>query len=126
MSNEYEFIRDFIIMHYHVTERDDTAFWHYCRNMEIPESLDHRIRLFKESGRVFQAEGDVFGENSWTQVMLGQGLMPEQYHPIVDMMSDPELQHFLKSIKASVDNVVGQLPAHQAFLNAYCPAKLAE
>ncbi|MEJ6812286.1 MAG: tryptophan 7-halogenase, partial [Oceanospirillaceae bacterium] len=123
MSDEYNFIRDFIIMHYHVTERSDTAFWRQCKTMDIPESLDHRLRLFKQSGRVFQGEGDVFGENSWTQVMLGQGLMPEQYHPIVDMMSDAELERFLKTNKAMVDQVVGQLPTHQQFLNQYCPAK---
>ena len=123
MSDEYNFIRDFIIMHYHVTERSDTAFWRQCKTMDIPESLDHRLRLFKQSGRVFQGEGDVFGENSWTQVMLGQGLMPEQYHPIVDMMSDAELERFLKTNKAMVDQVVGQLPTHQQFLNQYCPVK---
>jgi tryptophan halogenase len=123
MSDEYCFIRDFIIMHYHVTERTDTEFWRKCKEMEIPESLDHRLRLFKESGRVFQGEGDVFGENSWTQVMLGQGLMPEQYHPIVNMMSDQELERFLRSNKDVVDRVVAELPSHQQFLAQYCPAK---
>jgi tryptophan halogenase len=92
--------------------------------MEIPDSLDHRLRLFKQSGRVFQGEGDVFGENSWTQVMLGQGLMPEQYHPIVNMMSDSELQGFLQSNRALVDHVINQLPSHQQFLSQYCPSKL--
>ena len=123
MSDEYCFIRDFIIMHYHVTERTDTEFWRKCKEMEIPESLDHRLRLFKESGRVFQDKGDVFGENSWTQVMLGQGLMPEQYHPIVNMMSDQELERFLRSNKDVVDRVVAELPSHQQFLAQYCPAK---
>ena len=123
MSDEYNFIRDFIIMHYHVTERTDTEFWRHCKNMDIPDSLDHRLRLFKDSGRVFQGEGDVFGENSWTQVMLGQGLTPEQYHPIVNMMSDNELERFLKGNKASVDNTLKQLPTHQQFIAQYCPAK---
>lgn len=124
MSDEYYFIRDFIIMHYHVTERRDTDFWKHCGEMEIPDSLDHRLRLFKQSGRVFQGEGDVFGENSWTQVMLGQGLMPEQYHPIVNMMSDSELKGFLQSNRALVDHVINQLPSHQQFLSQYCPPKL--
>jgi tryptophan halogenase len=123
MSDEYYFIRDFIIMHYHVTERTDTEFWRQCKDMDIPDSLDHRLRLFKDSGRVFQGEGDVFGENSWTQVMLGQGLMPKQYHPIVNMMSDAELERFLKTNKTKVDQVIGQLPTHQQFLSQYCPAK---
>lgn len=109
-------------MHYHVTERMDTEFWKRCKEMDIPDSLDHRLRLFKESGRVFQGEGDVFGENSWTQVMLGQGLMPQQYHPIVNMMSDSELQGFLRSNKAVVEHVINQLPTHQQFLSQYCPS----
>ena len=123
MSDEYYFIRDFIIMHYHVTERTDTDFWRRCKSMDIPDSLDHRLRLFSQSGRVFQGEGDVFGENSWTQVMLGQGLMPEQYHPIVNMMSDRELEEFLCGNKAVVDQVISQLPSHQQFLAQYCPAE---
>jgi len=72
MKFEIENIRDFIILHYHVTNRTDTPFWRHCRTMEIPESLQHRIDLFKETGRVFKVPTELFGENSWTQVMLGQ------------------------------------------------------
>jgi|TARA_B100000941_G_C28312718_1_gene452361 tryptophan halogenase len=122
MSDEYEYIRDFIIMHYHVTERDDSAFWRYCRTMDIPATLQHKLDLFLEAGRVFHGEGDVFAENSWTQVMLGQGLTPEQYHPIVNMMSNKELESFLANLKAMVDHSVGQLPSHDVFLSKYCPA----
>jgi len=120
MKEEFLFVRDFIVLHYHVTEREDTPFWRHCKNMPIPDTLQHRIDLFKASGRIFQKANDVFAENSWSQVMLGQGLMPEQYHPIVNMMSDEELKGFLNGIKASVDNMVGQLPSHQQFIDSYC------
>ena len=123
MTDEYLFIRDFVIMHYHVTRREDTAFWRHCKNMAIPDSLQHRLDLFKQTGRVFQQAGDVFSENNWVQVMLGQGLMPEQYHPIVDIMSDQELVNFLTSLKARADNIVSQLPSHQQFIAKYCKAK---
>ena len=122
MTDEYLFIRDFVIMHYHVTERDDTAFWRECKSMAIPASLQHRLDLFKQTGRVFQQAGDVFAENNWTQVMIGQGLIPDQYHPIVDMMSDTELDNFLKTLRARVDHAVNQLPSHQQFINQYCRA----
>jgi tryptophan halogenase len=123
MSEEYVFIRDFVIMHYHITEREDTDFWRQCKNMAIPQSLQHRLDLFKQTGRVFQQAGDVFAENNWTQVMLGQGLMPEQYHPIVDVMSDRELTHFLTGLRARTDNIVSQLPSHQQFIENYCKAE---
>ena len=102
MKFEIENIRDFIILNYHVTNRTDTPFWRHCRTMEIPESLQHRIDLFKETGRVFKVPTELFGENSWTQVMLGQGLNPEQYHPIVNMMEEQELRDFLGGIHGSV------------------------
>lgn len=117
-------IRDFIVLHYHVTDRQDTPFWRFCRSMDVPDSLQHRIELFKQTGRVFQVPTELFGENSWTQVMLGQGLMPEQYHPIVNMMSDEELNNFLSGIDQTVTNLVGQLPSHKDFINHYCKSSV--
>ena len=122
MRFEIDNVRDFIILHYHVTDRTDTAFWRECRDMEIPDSLRHRIELFRQAGRVFKVPTELFGENSWIQVMLGQGLTPEQYHPIVNMMSDEELERFLTGIHGSVEQLVGQLPAHQRFIDHYCKA----
>lgn len=122
MKSEIEHVRDFIVLHYHVTNRTDSAFWRHCRSMEIPESLTHRIELFKQTGRVFKAPGELFGENSWIQVMLGQGLMPEQYHPIVNMMSDQELERFLTGIHGAAQKLVSQLPEHQRFIDYYCKA----
>lgn len=124
MDTEFRFIRDFIIMHYHVNERTDSEFWTRCREMDIPESLQHRLNLFRDTGRVFQAEGDVFTEDSWTQVMLGQGIEPRSYHTIVDMMSDDELRQFMQVLRQRVDHVVGQLPSHQQFITQYCPSKI--
>ena len=122
MDAEIRNIRDFIVLHYHVTNREDTRFWRHCKNMSIPESLQHRIDLFKETGRVFKVDSELFGENSWIQVMLGQGLMPEQYHPIVDEMTDDELRKFLHGAERSVTHLVRQLPQHQAFIDHYCKA----
>jgi len=119
---DIETIRDFIILHYCVTNRQDTAFWRYCRNMEIPDTLAHRIRLFRETGRVFRIPNELFAENSWIQVMLGQGILPEQYHPVIDVMDNEELQRFLSTIKSNVDSTVTQLPTHEAYIEQYCKA----
>ncbi len=125
MSFEIEGVRDFIVLHYHVTERQDTPFWRFCRSMDIPDTLRHRIELFRQTGRVFQLPTELFAENSWIQVMLGQGLLPEQYHPIVNMMSDKELTDFLQGIDQTVTNLVAQLPSHQQFINHYCKSSAA-
>jgi tryptophan halogenase len=119
-KTEVDNIKDFIILHYHLTERTDSPFWRYCKNMEIPETLKHRMSLFKESGQVFKKAEELFGETSWIQVMMGQGLMPEQYHPIVDLMSDEELTSFLNNIKSAVKRKVDNWPDNNDFINHYC------
>jgi tryptophan halogenase len=91
--------------------------------MDIPESLRHRIDLFRETGRVFRVPNELFAENSWIQVMLGQGITPERYHQVVDMMSDKELSEFLNSIRSSVGKTLRQLPSHQVYIEQYCPAE---
>lgn len=116
---DIEHIRDFIILHYHVTERTDSPFWRHCRQMDVPPSLAQRIKLFKETGRVFR-EGNELFDDSWQQVMIGQGLMPQGYHPIVDTMSKQELAHLLDQIKVSIQRTVERLPTHEQYLRQYC------
>jgi tryptophan halogenase len=122
MSTEIEHIRDFIVLHYHVTDRQDTQYWRALRGMSVPASLQHRIDLFRETGRVFRGPNELFAENSWIQVMLGQGILPQQHHQVADLMGDAELSGFLGDIKANVDRTVAQLPTHQAYLEQYCKA----
>lgn len=121
-QREAERVRDFIILHYHVTRRDDSDFWNYCRTMPIPDSLAHRIQMFKETGRIFRTEDELFRIDSWAQVMLGQGIMPTHYHPIVDMMADTDLLRYLPELKASIESNVNKLPTHEEFIRRYCAA----
>jgi tryptophan 7-halogenase len=46
-----EAARDFIILHYKVTEREDTEFWRYCKNVSVPESLASKVEMFQKYGR---------------------------------------------------------------------------
>ncbi len=119
-ASEIERIRDFIILHYKVTDRNDSPFWRYCQGMEIPDSLAHRIELFKESGKSYQVEGELFRLDSWTQVMLGQGLYPSCHHPIVNTMKPQELEQFLKVVYQDVAKKVDALPKHEDFVRQYC------
>lgn len=122
LAAELEHIRDFIILHYKATEREDTPFWQYCKNMEIPDSLQQRLDLFKETGRIFTSEGELFRVDSWAQVMLGQGVFPQQYHQIAAIMKQHELEKFLSDIRNTIDKAVSGLPTHQEFLAQYCRA----
>lgn len=119
---EIEHIRDFIVLHYKVTNRQDSSFWRHCRSMPIPDSLAHRIDLFRETARVFREPNELFAESSWLQVMLGQGILPEAYHPVINVMSDKELTQFMQTIKAQVDATVAKLPNHHAYIQNYCKA----
>ncbi|WP_076419274.1 tryptophan halogenase family protein [Colwellia sp. UCD-KL20] len=119
-----ERIRDFIILHYKVTKRADTPYWQHNRNMSVPDTLAKKIDLFKNTGRVFRENNELF-DDSWMQVMIGQGLIPKSYHPIVDNMSDDELKRFLDHIKGNIDGTVKQLPSHHDFINQYCKSNSA-
>jgi tryptophan halogenase len=119
---ELEKIRDFIVLHYHVTQRDDSPFWRECREMEVPETLSRRIQMFKDRGHAWQADGELFRVDSWTHVMLGQGIMPEHYHYTTKAMSDQDLERFLNGLRTSVGRAVERLPRHQDFVDQYCKA----
>jgi tryptophan 7-halogenase len=122
--NELESIRDFIVLHYHVTERDG-AFWRDCRDMEIPESLMRRIQMFRQGAHAWQGPGELFRVDSWTQVMLGQGVAPRHYHQVTKAMSERDLRQFLSGLKASISQTVANLPSHQEFVDRYCKARSA-
>ena len=121
---EIEPIRDFVILHYKATERDDSPFWRYCKNMEVPETLAHRLELFKKTGHAYQAPGELFRIDSWTQVMLGQRIMPEQYHHIAHLMSENELRQFFTKMKAVIRSEAEKLPLHDDFVQQYCKASV--
>ena len=119
---ESEQVRDFIILHYHINQKRSSPFWRYCADMNVPDSLKHKINLFKDKAAIFRDADELFRIDSWAHVMLGQGISPAEYHPIVDLMPDKELGVFLTSLKSSVDNIVSQLPEHKGFVNKYCKA----
>lgn len=122
-NRELENIRDFIILHYHINGRKGSPYWRDYANMDIPDTLKHRIELFKESGRAFNRDGEVFIAESWVQVMLGQGITPHFYNPIVSAMSKSDLEKLLAGIRQAVDKSVARLPNHNDFVQKYCAAE---
>lgn len=124
-KEEAQSIKDFIILHYHLTARKDTPFWRFCSRMDIPDTLKHRMTFFKESGQAYKENLELFGEYSWIQVFMGQGLLPEEYHPIVNLLSDQELRNFLNTIKSGVQRQVQSWPDHNDFIKQYCPSSVS-
>jgi tryptophan halogenase len=116
---ELEAVRDFIILHYHLNQRDE-PFWRERREMTIPDSLKARIALFEEAALAYQDAGDLFRVDSWLQVMLGQGVTPRTHHPMARIMPPADLARALGDIKRNIDDGVARLPQHQAFLDRYC------
>lgn len=119
-------IRDFLILHYKVTNRRDSAFWRQCADMDIPDSLAQKIELFRETGRVFRKNDELFAENSWVQVMMGQGIEPQSYHPVTTKLSDDELDRLLGIIRQQVSDTVAKLPDHHAYIARYCGADVPQ
>lgn len=115
-------IRDFLVLHYKVTERRDSPFWRQCAAMAIPDTLEQKIELFRETGRVFRKNEELFAESSWIQVMMGQGIMPQSYHPVAAKLRQEELDHFLGSLRDMVARTVAGLPSHQEYISGYCAA----
>lgn len=116
---EYEIVRDFIILHYHATERADTPFWQRVKNMEIPASLDYRLKQFKHKGHVVHCEDELFKRNNWLAVMVGQNVIPETVDPLVDMREHINYVGILKQIKHAIDESAKLAPTQQQFLGKF-------
>jgi tryptophan halogenase len=117
---EFEQVRDFIICHYHVNERTDSDFWKECRRMSIPTSLADKIQLYRETGKLYREQDDLFAEVAWLQVLTGQGVIPKDYHPLAGALPDDKLAELLENVKAVVQKPLPHLPSHDDFLERYC------
>jgi tryptophan halogenase len=119
---EQERVRDFIILHYCATQRDDSEMWKYCSSMPLPDSLARRLELFRTRAHVWQRDGELFRTDSWVQVMLCQGIRPEHYHYLATAMPDKDLVRFLENIRGTINQAVSQMPSHQQFVDQYARA----
>ncbi|MEM9401362.1 MAG: tryptophan halogenase family protein [Pseudomonadota bacterium] len=122
---EFEKIRDFLILHYNATRRDDSDFWNYCRTMDVPDTLTEKVDLFRLNGQFFREDDELFTVTSWAAVMLGQGIKPESYSPLVDALDQQAMLHEVSEMEKSIKFVVQHMPTHQQFLQRYCPSEAA-
>lgn len=121
-KTEFETIRDFIILHYHVNERHGEPFWDHMRHLQVPERLAQKIALFRQNGHVFNDHNDIFRDASWIQVMLGQGVLPRDYHPSVNAIPDAVLLQTMAQVQQAKQQPLTQMLAHDEFLRRYTAA----
>jgi len=114
-------VRDFIILHYHANQRDE-PMWQACREMTLPDSLQQRLRAWRERAHAWQGSDELFRVDSWIHVLLGQGIVPAQHHLLARALPDQQLQQFLGTIRQPIDCAVAQMPSQQDFIARYCQA----
>lgn len=123
-AREYARIRDFLILHYNATARDDSEFWNYCRTMSVPETLTQKIELFRSNGQIFREEDELFTESSWTAVMMGQGIEMAGHSPVADTLDPAKTRKEFDEMEKSIRHVVEHMPGHGDYLRSYCPAPM--
>ena len=121
---EFERLRDFLILHYKATRRDDSAFWNHCRNMAIPETLERKMAQFRSRGRYVLYDEETFAEPSWTAVMIGQGLIPERIDPIIDNFGNDQLRQQAQRLHSVIRQGADSMPPHRIFLEKFCGIKI--
>jgi hypothetical protein len=117
VAQRYEFVRDFIVMHYKVTSRNDSEFWRYCASMRVPDTLRHQIELFRETGRVVIYDPQGFGVPSHISILMGLGVVPETYDPLIDLMDLPRLRKHFFLLQDSIANAVHTMPDHTRYVD---------
>jgi tryptophan halogenase len=119
---DYERIRDFLVLHYFANQRADSPFWVRCRDMAIPDTLRAKLDLFRATGRIFREHEELFVEIGWFQVLTGQNVVPDTWHPLADAITDDELKAFLSDFRSIVTATAAKLPTHEQFIAARCAA----
>ena len=123
MREVFEDVRDFVILHYKATRRDDSEFWTYCRTMEVPDSLAWKLDLWRTKGRLFREGRELFGTASWVAVLLGQGIVPEEQEPAASALDPEMVADALDKMRLSYRRMAENMPAHGDFVARACPAR---
>jgi tryptophan 7-halogenase len=121
-TREYERIRDFIILHYHATTRNDAPLWDHVRTMDLPETLQRKVDLFRSGGKFFRDDEELFVEPNWVAVMIGQGIVPESWDVVADTSDAEAIAARMERFKAAIAHAAAEMPTQQAFIDRFCKA----
>jgi tryptophan halogenase len=124
-GREYARIRDFLILHYNATSREDSDFWNHVRTMDVPDTLTEKVELFKANGQIFREEDELFTETSWAAVMMGQGIQMREHNPMADALDPVSTARETDEMERSIRYLVQHMPGHGDYLARYCPAQAA-
>jgi tryptophan halogenase len=116
---EYDRVRDFLILHYHATMRDDSEFWNHVRTMQVPDTLQGKIELWRETGRVERYADGLFYDASWIAVYVGQGFLPRRHDPRTAIPDPARVAGAMGSLQQAIRHEVAAMPGHRAFLIAH-------
>lgn len=122
-GSEYDCTRDFLSLHYHATERTDSDFWNHCRTMPIPDTLAEKIEMFRCSGRLLARGQDLFQDGNWLAVMLGQGIEPQGYDPLTEMIPPLELDRVLRGMRHAIGQAAAAMPDQRTYIRQNCLAE---
>ncbi|MCC2957233.1 tryptophan 7-halogenase [Massilia sp. IC2-477] len=120
---DYERIRDFIVLHYHLNQRTDSPYWQECAHMAIPETLQRKMDMYRTHGRVVRVDNELFSEVGWIQVFEGQNMPIEGYHPLADTQSEEDIAEYLASVREVIAKCVEVMPSHNDYIAKMCAAK---
>lgn len=123
MARAFTAVRDFVVLHYKATRRDDSAFWRMVQAMTVPDSLAHRIELWRAQGRLIPQDGDVFQVPSWAAVLTGQEVWPDAYDPAVDRLNAASVEAAMADMRAAYRRTALALPPHAAALPPALPSR---
>jgi tryptophan halogenase len=123
MQDLFEDVRDFVILHYKATRRDDSDFWTYCRTMDVPDGLAWKLELWRSKGRLFREGRELFATASWVAVLLGQGFAPEEQEPAAAALDPDMVADALDKMRLSYRRMAESMPAHADFIAQACPAR---
>jgi tryptophan 7-halogenase len=115
---EYDRVRDFLILHYHATTRDDSPFWDHVRTMKVPDSLEGKMELWRRAGRITKYSEGLFYDASWIAVYLGQNILPEALDPRMSLPDPAGIARAMANLKRAIDAEVAAMPDHRAYLHA--------
>jgi len=114
-GDEFERIRDFIILHYSLSRRDDSPFWQQCRKAALPDALAQRIEHYRATGRIIQQRPEVFSDLDWFWIFEGSGVIPRDYDPLVDTVDFEQVKRLMAVFNQKVAADAAAAPSHDSF-----------